>query len=62
LLPDIQFTLASVVYFTLSKLFPAHETMLEHAILERESLSDNTSVSASDEKKGGSGVDDVKIA
>jgi len=56
------FTLASVVYFTLSKLFPAHETMLEHAILERESLPDDTSVSASDEKKDGSRVDEVKIA
>jgi hypothetical protein len=25
--------LASLVYFTLSKLFPSHETVLEHAIM-----------------------------
>ncbi|KAI0281859.1 cytosine-purine permease [Russula aff. rugulosa BPL654] len=30
------FTLASLVYFTLSKLFPPHETVLEHAIIELE--------------------------
>jgi hypothetical protein len=28
--------LASLVYFTLSKLFPPHETLLEHAIIELE--------------------------
>jgi len=32
------FTLASTVYFALSKLFPAHETVLEHAIIELETL------------------------
>jgi nucleobase:cation symporter-1, NCS1 family len=31
-----QFALASLVYFTLSKLFPSHETVLEHAIIELE--------------------------
>ena len=31
-----QFSIASIVYFTLSKLFPAHETMLERAILDKE--------------------------
>ncbi|KAF8272721.1 NCS1 nucleoside transporter family [Lactarius quietus] len=44
------FTLASTVYFTLSKLFPAHETMLERAILDNEeTLSEDAS---------GGGVDD----
>ena len=33
-----QFSLASMVYFTLSKLFPAHETMLERAILNEEEI------------------------
>jgi hypothetical protein len=28
--------LASLVYFTLSKFFPSHETALEHAIVELE--------------------------
>lgn len=31
-----QFSLASLVYFTLSKLFPSRETLLEHAIIESE--------------------------
>jgi len=30
------YSLASLVYFTLSKLFPPHETVLEHAIIELE--------------------------
>jgi len=30
------FALASLVYFTFSKLFPSHETVLEHAIIELE--------------------------
>ncbi|KAH9976618.1 cytosine-purine permease [Lactifluus volemus] len=34
-------TLASAVYFTLSKLFPAHETILDHAILEPETVPDS---------------------
>jgi hypothetical protein len=32
----VQFTLASTVHFMLSMLFPAHETMLDHAILAQE--------------------------
>ena len=32
----MQYSLASLVYFTLSKLFPPHETVLEHAIIELE--------------------------
>jgi hypothetical protein len=32
----MQFALASAVYFTLSKLLPAHDTVLDHAILELE--------------------------
>ena len=57
ILPDttvsftVQFTLASTVYFTLSRLFPAHETMLDHAILEQETLPDDGNISGSDEKK-----------
>ena len=31
-----QFALASLVYFTLSKLFPSHETVLEPAVIELE--------------------------
>jgi nucleobase:cation symporter-1, NCS1 family len=63
ILPDttvsftVQFTLASTVYFTLSRLFPAHETMLDHAILEQETLPDDGNISGSDEKK----VDDYLI-
>jgi NCS1 family nucleobase:cation symporter-1 len=49
----LQFTLASAVYFTLSRLFPAHETTLDHAILEPETLPDDgVSYSDSDEKMG----------
>jgi hypothetical protein len=53
----VQFTLALTVYFMLSILFPAQETMLEHAILEQETLPDNKDISGSDEKK----VDDYRI-
>jgi hypothetical protein len=51
----VQFTLASTIYFTLSRLFPAHETMLDRAILEQETLPDDGNIS--DEKK----VDDYRI-
>jgi hypothetical protein len=34
--PRVQYSLASLVYFALSKLFPPHETVLEHAIIELE--------------------------
>lgn len=47
----VQFTLASTVYFTLSRLFPAQETMLDHAITEQEALPYDGSISGSDEKK-----------
>ena len=46
----VQFTLASTIYFTLSRLFPAHETMLDHAIVEQEALP-HGSIPGSDEKK-----------
>lgn len=51
------FSLALTVYFMLSMFFPAHETMLDHAILEQETLPDNGNFSGSDEKK----VDDYQI-
>jgi NCS1 family nucleobase:cation symporter-1 len=56
----VQFTLASTVYFTLSRLFPAHETMLDHAIMEQEALpyAYAGSISGSDEKK----VDVYRVA
>jgi len=41
----------------LSILFPAHETMLDHAILEQEMLPNNGNISGSDEKK----FDDYRI-
>ncbi|KAN0105611.1 NCS1 nucleoside transporter family [Russula decolorans] len=51
------FTLALSIYFLLSKLFPAHETMLDHAILEQETLPNDGTISGSDEKKG----DDYRV-
>jgi hypothetical protein len=48
---DVQFTLASTIYFTLSRLFPAKETMLDHAIVEQEEPPYDGSISGSDEKK-----------
>ena len=64
ILPDttvpitVQFTLASTIYFMLSTLFPAHETMLDHAILDQEMLPDDGNISGSDEKKK---VDDYRV-
>ena len=55
--PSYQFTLASAVYFTLSRLFPAHEMMLDHAILEQETLPDDGSYYGGDGKKDHSRVD-----
>ena len=55
----VQFTLASAVYFTLSRLFPARETMLDHAILEQEMHPDDRSHLGGDEKKVDCQVDDV---
>jgi hypothetical protein len=42
----------------LSMLFPAHETMLDHAILEQEMLPDDGNISGSDETKK---VDDYRV-
>jgi hypothetical protein len=53
----VQFLLALTVYFTLSQLFPAHETMLDRVILEQETLPDYGNISSSDAKK----VDDYRI-
>jgi nucleobase:cation symporter-1, NCS1 family len=62
-LPDlIQITLASVVYYTLSKLFPANDTMLDHAILENDGLSDGRSYSGSEGKRDGTQIDELKVA
>jgi hypothetical protein len=45
----VQYSLASLVYFTLSKLFPPHETVLKHAIIELEPpLGDKNSTGGSD--------------
>jgi len=57
-----KFTLASTVYLTLSKLFPASDTMLDHAILGDGTLSDDTSFSNSDLKKDDTRVDESKVA
>jgi hypothetical protein len=62
-LNSIQFTLASAIYFTLSRLFSAHETMLDHAILEPETLPDDGgSYSGSDEKKYDRRVDEIVVS
>jgi NCS1 family nucleobase:cation symporter-1 len=64
ILPDttvpitVQFILASIIYFILSRLFPAHETMFDHAILDQETLPDDGNISGSDEKKE---VDDYRV-
>jgi hypothetical protein len=57
----VQFTLAPTVYFTFSKLFPARETMLERAILDKEGTSSEDASSDDDEKKGRSLVDVVNV-
>jgi NCS1 family nucleobase:cation symporter-1 len=57
-----KFTLASTVYLTLSKLFPANDTMLDHAILGDGTLSDDRSFSNSDSKKDDAQVDESKVA
>lgn len=57
-----KFTLASTVYLTLSKLFPANDTMLDHAILGNWTLSDDRSFSNSDSKKDDTQVDESKVA
>ena len=54
----VQFTLASTAYFSLSVLFPAHETMLDHAILDQKMLSNDKNISGSDTKKE---VDDYRV-
>ncbi|KAI0286491.1 hypothetical protein BC826DRAFT_1178707 [Russula brevipes] len=47
---------------TFSVLYPAHETMLDHAILEQETSSDDKSHSGSDEKKDFIRVDEATVA
>ncbi|KAI9512129.1 NCS1 nucleoside transporter family [Russula earlei] len=53
------FTLASAIYFSLSKIFPAYEAMLDHTIMEEETHPDNASY---DDKKDEIQVDESKIA
>ena len=61
--PDpLQFTLASVVYYTLSKLFPANDTMLDHVILENDALSDDRSYSGSEGKRDDTQIGELKVA
>jgi NCS1 family nucleobase:cation symporter-1 len=59
-----KFTLASTIYFTLSKLFPANDTILDHAIIGDGdvTLSDNMSFSNGDSKKDDTQVDESKVA
>ncbi len=53
----VQFSLASLVYFTLSKLFPSQETILENVIVELEPpLGDKSPAGGSD---GMGGQDEV---
>jgi NCS1 family nucleobase:cation symporter-1 len=58
----VQFTLASTIYFTLSRLFPAHETMLDHAIMEQKAIPYDGSISGSDEKVDVYRVDESAVA
>ena len=53
--------LASAIYFTLSTLFPANDTMLDHVILEDETLSDDRSYSNSDRKKDDAQVEEAMV-
>jgi nucleobase:cation symporter-1, NCS1 family len=57
----LQFTLASTVYYTLSKLYPASDTMLDHAILEQDTLSDDRCHSGSDGKQDDIQIDETKV-
>jgi hypothetical protein len=50
------------VYYTLSNLLPAKETMLDHAILEQDTLPDDRSYSGSNGKKNDIRVDESKVA
>jgi len=45
----------------LSRLFPAHETMLNHAILKCETSLDDESISGSDEEKTDYRVDETGV-
>jgi hypothetical protein len=56
-----KFTLASAVYFTLSTLFPANDTMLDHVILADEALSDDRSYSNSGEKKDDAQAEEAMV-
>jgi hypothetical protein len=53
-----QLSLASLVYFTLSKLIPSPETVLEHAIIDLESpIGDKTQGSADSSDGQAKGVE-----
>jgi hypothetical protein len=59
----VQVSLASIVYFALSKLFPARETVLDRAIIESEMPPGDGSLSCVlDEVPVGVQVDVAKIA
>jgi hypothetical protein len=49
------------VYYTLSKLYPASDTMLDHAILEQDSISGDRCHSGSDGKKDDIQIDETKV-
>jgi hypothetical protein len=59
----LQFTVASTVYFPLSKLFPTHETMLDRAILDKEETRSEDASNGSDDydKKDRGLVDVLKV-
>jgi len=57
----LEFTLASTVYYTSSKLYPASDTMLDHAILEQDTLSDDRCHSGSDGKQDDIQIDETKV-
>lgn len=58
----LQFTLASAVYYMLSSLFPANDTMLDRAILDHDMLSDDRCHSTSDGRKDDTRVDESEFA
>jgi hypothetical protein len=50
------------VYYTLSSLFPASETMLDRTILDQDTFPDDRSYSGSNGKKDDIRVDESKVA
>lgn len=52
--------MASAIYFALSTLFPANNTMLNHAILGDETLSDDRRYCNSDAQKDEAQVEEAK--